>query len=61
MKNGKKFWTSKTFYVNILAVVAILLQNQFGFVLDAGTQVSILAAINVVLRLVTKEPIVWNN
>ncbi len=56
----KKFWQSKTFYVNILAVIAIFLQGQFGFVLDAGTQVSILAAINVVLRLVTHKEIVWS-
>jgi len=56
---GKKFWLSKTFWVNVLAILALVAQSQFGFEISAETQVSILAAVNVVLRLVTKEPITW--
>lgn len=57
---GKKFWQSKTFYVNLLAIVGLVVQDQFGFALSAETQVSILAALNVALRLITKEEIVWS-
>ena len=56
----KKFWQSKTFYVNLLAIVGLVAQDQFGFALSAETQVSILAAVNVALRLITKEEIVWS-
>lgn len=55
----KKFWKSKTFYVNLLAIVGLVAQDQFGFALSAETQVSALAAVNVTLRLITKEEIVW--
>lgn len=58
--NGKKFWQSKTFYVNLLAIAGLVVQDQFGFALSAETQVSILAAVNVALRLITKEEIVWS-
>lgn len=57
---GKKFWQSKTFYVNLLAIAGLVVQDQFGFALSAETQVSILAAVNVALRLITKEEIVWS-
>jgi len=56
----KKFWQSKTFYVNILAIAALVVQAQFDYELPAETQVSILAAINVALRFITKEEIVWS-
>ena len=56
----KKFWQSKTFYVNLLAIVGLVAQDQFGFALSAEAQVSILAAVNVALRLITKEEIVWS-
>ena len=56
----KKFWQSKTFYVNILAIAALVVQAQFDYELPAEAQVSILAAINVGLRFITKEEIVWS-
>jgi len=56
---GKKFWQSKTFYVNLLAIVALIAQSQFGFVVSVEAQASALAAVNVALRLITKEEIVW--
>ncbi len=60
MTNGKKFWHSKTFYVNLLAIAALVGQMHFGFAVSAEAQASILAAVNVALRLVTKEEIVWS-
>lgn len=56
---GKKFWLSKTFWVNLLALVAIVVQSLTGFVMSIEAQASILAVVNVVLRLVTKEAITW--
>ena len=57
---GKAFWLSKTFWVNVLAGVAIVAQALWGWVMDPEVETSILAGINLVLRLVTKEPITWS-
>jgi hypothetical protein len=57
MKNLIK---SKTFWVNILALLAMLLQAKYGFIIDPESQIAILAVVNVVLRAVTKEEIVWD-
>uniref|UniRef100_A0A6M3LXD4 Holin n=1 Tax=viral metagenome TaxID=1070528 RepID=A0A6M3LXD4_9ZZZZ len=57
---AKKFYTSKTLWVNLIALVAIILQLATGkeaFNLEA--QASLLAVINLVLRLVTKKPVGW--
>jgi uncharacterized membrane protein len=57
---GKSILTSKTLWTNVLAIAALVAQNALGIELTAETQVSILAAVNVALRLVTKEPVVWS-
>ena len=56
---GKKFWLSKTLWVNVLAIAALILQTYTGFVFSPEAQVSILGIINVLLRVVTKAPIEW--
>ena len=56
---GKKIWASKTLWVNILAIIALIVQTYTGFVIDIEAQASILAFINVALRLITKQPISW--
>ena len=50
---NKKWWTSKTLWVNFVGLVAIVAQGQFGFVIDAETQVGALAVINFILRTIT--------
>jgi len=55
----KTILKSKTFWLNILAIGALIAQAQYGFVIDAESQVAILAVINLVLRAITKEEIVW--
>ena len=55
----KQWLKSKTLWVNIIAVSVIIAQGQFGYVITPELQLSILAGINFVLRLVTKENIVW--
>lgn len=56
--DGKDWWTSKTIWANAIALVgAIVISTGF----DAGSWAEIstvaLAAVNVVLRLITKDPI----
>lgn len=55
----KKFYLSKTFWVNILAIIALIIQSQTSFVLTPETQLSILAVLNVVLRALTKAELDW--
>lgn len=57
---SKKPYLSKTLWVNLIALVALLAQSLWGFVVDAETQVALLALVNVVLRIVTKEPLTWD-
>lgn len=57
---GKRFYQSKTFWVNAISIIAILVQTQTGFVIDAEKQVIILGAVNTLLRFITKEPIEWD-
>lgn len=58
---GKRFYLSKTFWVNVIALIALVVQSLTTFVLSPEAQVSILAVVNVLLRLITKEPIVWSD
>lgn len=55
----KKWYASKTFWVNALALVATIAQGSYGFVVSPEVQGIILTLVNVVLRTVTKEEISW--
>ena len=57
--DSKKFWLSKTLWVNMLAIAALIIQSQTGYVFSPEAQVSILGVLNVLLRVVTKIPIEW--
>lgn len=60
MEDGKKWYASRTIWVNAVALVASLLMV-FGIELTADQQASlvtsILAIVNIVLRFVTTEGI----
>ena len=58
-KYGKKWYLSKTVWVNAIALGAFLLQDKLGIPLSNEDQLAILAVINILLRIVTKEPIRW--
>jgi hypothetical protein len=60
MNSGKSFWQSKTFWLNVIGIGAMLVQSSTGFIIDPEYQASILAVINLVLRGITKEPIDWS-
>ena len=54
----KKWYQSKTMWVNIIATVAIILQMVMGTnLLDTDTQAGILAVVNLILRVITKTGI----
>jgi hypothetical protein len=57
--SGKKFWTSKTLWVNVLGIVALGVQSYMGYVIPPEQQGLILLGLNGLLRLFTKEPVVW--
>lgn len=51
---------SKTIWVNLLAIIAFVVQQKYGFVIDETLQVQVLGVINLILRLITKEPVTWS-
>jgi low temperature requirement protein LtrA len=55
----KKWYASKTLWVNLLSVIALVVQTQTGFIVDAEAQVALLGVINLVLRAVTKSHLNW--
>jgi hypothetical protein len=57
--DAKKWYKSKIIWVNGLALVASVLQLKYGLVMSPELQGVLLTAINIVLRAVTKEEIVW--
>jgi hypothetical protein len=56
---GKKFYLSKTFWVNVLCAAGLVLQMKFGFVIGAELQALALTAINLGLRKITNQPVTW--
>ena len=53
--NTKRWYTSKMVWVNLLAIVALGVQAEFGYILDAEAQAALLAVINLMLRIITKK------
>jgi hypothetical protein len=53
----KVWWSSKTLWLNFMALMATFLQLKYGLLLDAATQGIILSILNIILRMITKEPI----
>ena len=51
----KPWYRSRTLWINIIAIIALVAQVQFSFIIDADEQLALLAMINMVLRAITKE------
>ena len=60
--NQKNFWKSKTFWVNLIAIIVFVIQMLWikDFVIPVEIQGAILAVINFILRWATKEEIIWD-
>lgn len=59
MNDVKHIYLSKTFWVNVIAIVGFGLQQKFGYMIDPGMQVQILGVINIILRSVTHGAVSW--
>jgi uncharacterized membrane protein len=53
----KKWYQSKTLWLNILGILSILAQSFFGFIVPVEIQEMLLALINIILRLITNKEI----
>lgn len=49
----KKWYKSKTVWVNIITLIALLAQTQMGFVISPEEQVALLAFVNLAMRAIT--------
>lgn len=49
----KVWYKSKTLWTNIIALIALLVQAQYGFIILPEEQLAILAVINLILRGLT--------
>jgi len=56
---NKLWYTSKTLWVNALAIIGIIVANALGKDLPAGWEVTALGVINMALRFITKKPVTW--
>lgn len=55
------WYASKTLWANAIAIVAMIVQGITGHVLiSLELQATILGVVNMILRLVTKQPISWS-
>lgn len=50
----KKWYKSKTLWANLLAIAAV-----FGLDITPDETAAILAVVNILLRLITKEELTW--
>ena len=57
----KKFWASKTFWINVIAATLLIAEGVTGeeLVIPLEVQAVILAGVNLILRSVTREPVSW--
>jgi len=49
------WYRSRTLWLNIIAITAMIAQAQYGFLIDAEAQAAILAILNLILRAITEE------
>ena len=51
----KKWYMSKTLWINAIALAALLAQTNTGFIISVEEQGAIIIIINLILRAITKE------
>ena len=57
--DSKPWYLSKTFYINIIALVGMIVQSKWGWVLQPEREMLVLGIVNMILRTVTKKPVAW--
>jgi hypothetical protein len=55
----KKWYKSKMLWVNAIAIAGIIIRSEMGYTFTPEIELMILGAINMILRVITKEEIVW--
>ena len=55
----KSWIKSKTLWVNAIAIASIIIRAEMGYTFTPEFELLILGAINMILRVITKEEIVW--
>ncbi len=55
----KRILKSKTIWINVIALIAFSLEKKFGFPISEDLQMEALTMINIFLRFITHEKIVW--
>lgn len=60
-EGSKSIFTSKTFWANIVGLVAMILQGTTGseILVPIETQGVLLTMINILLRSITKDSVTW--
>jgi L-asparagine transporter-like permease len=53
---GKAWYRSKTLWLNFLTIVGALVATKYGFSFGEAELVFALGLVNIILRLITKEP-----
>ena len=57
----KKWYESKTLWVNVISIMALLAQSYYKKdIISPEIQGTLLGVVNVVLRVITKDAINWN-
>ena len=59
VEEKKKWYKSKTLWTNAIAIGAIIIESEYGYPISAETQLLVLGLVNFILRIVTKEEIIF--
>ncbi|OPX90056.1 MAG: hypothetical protein A4E53_01271 [Pelotomaculum sp. PtaB.Bin104] len=54
---GKKWYASKTVWLNLIMLGGVFLHDQFGLDITEEEQGAVIAIVNLILRAITKEPL----
>ena len=52
---GKKFWKSKTLWVNGIAIFVVIIKAYTGSEITSDEAIAILAVVNMGMRIITRE------
>lgn len=58
-ENKKTWYKSRMLWANTVAVAGIIITSVTGVEVDAETTVGILAVVNLILRIITKDRLAW--